>query len=114
MIEGRSNKKTNGSLGDVSYLLKPKAVFNTLKYFMETEPGSIPFLRTVASKQPKISEGQYIADLHAHPYISHDKTREDLFHTFHAMVKNNVEVLAVTVHGNGNPREMDFWEIKDF
>ncbi|NYZ74171.1 hypothetical protein H0O00_03440 [Candidatus Micrarchaeota archaeon] len=107
-------ERAEGRLRDLSYLLHPKAIFSTFKYLMETEPGSIALLRTVRSQRPEISATQYVADLHAHPYISHANTRGDFFHTLKIMVKNNVSALAVTTHGKGNPREMDFWDIKEF
>ena len=103
-----------GRIRDISYLMKPRVIFSAFKYLMKTEPGSIPFLRTVKSQQPKIEKGKYIADLHAHPYISRDTPSEDLSHTMDVMVKNNVRMLAVTTHGKGSPREMDFWDVKEF
>ncbi len=50
------------------------------------------------------------ADLHAHPYITNTRT---LMHTLDTMCRNNVSLLAITVHGTTNAREMDYWAVRD-
>ncbi len=97
-------------IGESLYLLKPKQVFNSLKYLIDTEPGSVPRFSAVTRRQPLIAKDEYIADLHAHPYIS---GFDDLIDTFKVMHDNNVELLAITTHGKGDQREHDYWTIKD-
>lgn len=78
-----------------------------VKYFIETELGS--FIDTVASRQPIISYDETNSDLHTHPYIS---SVNDLYDTLDVLVKNNVDICAITTHGKGDSREFDFWKVK--
>lgn len=77
------------------------------KYMANTLTGS--FRDTVSAKQPRINDDEMIADLHAHPYIS---SADNLHQTLDILVKNNVDLLALTIHGKGDFREFDFWKVK--
>ncbi|MBW2964525.1 hypothetical protein KY363_03625 [Candidatus Woesearchaeota archaeon] len=83
-------------------------MLGNLEYILRTEPGSV--LNTVRLKQPRRQQGEKIADLHAHPYIT---TPYTFFRTLDTMVQNNVDMLAMTTHGNGNKREMDFQAVRN-
>ncbi len=73
-----------------------------ISYFAKTVPGSI--VSTVTKKQPELEENEYIADLHAHPYIVKEK---DLIDTLDIMADNNVSLLSITSHGQGHSNECD-------
>ena len=82
----------------------------TLKYILDTEPGSIPYFLDSRFKMPKINPGQMVADLHAHPYINSQGAMID---TIDAMANHSVDILAITTHGSGNIREHDYWTVKE-
>lgn len=82
-------------------------MISNVKYLIDTVPGSI--VDTVTLKQPKIQPDETVADLHVHPYIT---SVDDLVDTMRIMHKNNVGLCAITTHGKGDSREMDYWTVR--
>ena len=78
------------------------------EYFLNSIGGEV--INTVNLKRPKVSDCVVAADLHTHPYIS---SRRDLYDTLDILVRNQVGLCAMTVHGTGNEREMTYWQVKD-
>lgn len=58
----------------------------------------------VRAKLPSLSGTEIAADLHAHPCITNTRT---LLDTLDAMAANCLTLLALTVHGAGNPYERE-------
>ena len=86
------------------------AVKRTLEY-LTCENGLVgSVLREV--KQPLISDKEFIADLHCHPYINNV---EDLIDTVRVCKRNNVGLCAIIQHYDSanphNSHDIDYWDV---
>ena len=83
------------------------------KYIWGTEFSGLrfgSFRDTLRDRDIAKTENQTTCDLHVHPYIT---SLDDFLGTVRIMAKNRVNVLAITVHKPDDPKQHDYWKVKD-